>query len=91
MAESVSIQFSITVRTLGRIANQLGYVTANSDAHHHLRNISVLFAEITMTLALNCHKRSPRDAVLADIVEGFQIANASWVKTQRSGTYCGTP
>lgn len=81
MAESVSIQFSITIRTLGRIAHQLGYQTPQfrcppPSAKYQRsvrRNNDVLSISIVI-------RGRPWLAVLADIVEGFVLANAKLVQ-----------
>ena len=77
MAESVSIQFSITVRTLGRIANQLGYVTPQfrcpPPSAQYQRSVRRNHDDLSISIVI---RGRPWLAVLADIVEGFVIANA---------------
>ena len=77
MAESVSIQFSRTIRTLGRIANQLGYVTPQfrcpPPSAQYQRSIRRNKDDLSISIVI---RGRPWLAVLADIVEGFVIANA---------------
>ena len=77
MAESISIQFSIAVRTLGRIADQLGYripqVRGPPPSAKYQRSVRKTGDE-NLSISIVIRGR-PWLAILADIVEGFVIAN----------------
>ena len=77
MAESISIQFSIAVRTLGRIADQLGYRIPkfrcpNPSAKYQRSGRKTGDENLSISIVI---RGRPWLAILADIVEGFVIAN----------------
>ena len=77
MAESISIKFSIAVRTLGRIADQLGYripqFRCPPPSAKYQRSVRKTGDE-NLSISIVIRGR-PWLAILADIVEGFVIAN----------------
>ena len=77
MAESISIQFSIAVRTLGRIADQLGYripqFRCPPPSAKYQRSVRKT-GEENLSISIVIRGR-PWLAILADIVEGVVIAN----------------
>ena len=77
MAESISIQFSIAVRTLGRIADRLGYripqFRCPPPSAKYQRSVRKTGDE-NLSISIVIRGR-PWLAILADIVEGFVIAN----------------
>lgn len=79
MAESYSVNFVSVVRTLGRIANQREFISPSfrcpppsAKFQRSMRNLGE--GEITISIVI---RERPWLAVLADIVEGFVIANKS--------------